>query len=163
MLSSTVKHFAVLFINHMFDTVQSSNVVLQDQQTEKNRSHKPGTGSQVAVVHTSSHNGGCHLWPHTPKHCSGDRLSLQLTNQPPKSPCPFGQPHFLYWKQAITPSQTHCQLQHPAENEAQHQPPSSPFFIVLSSCCTFFLTPCCCPLSANPQPPTPPQSLFRAN
>ncbi len=145
-------HFSILCSSALFCT--SSRQKKQELWT---------SSSTVVVVQTCPHNGGCHLWPRTPKHCSGDHLSQQHTNQPPKSPRLFGQPHFLYWKQAITPSCTHYHPQHPAEHEALHQPPSGPFFIVPSSCCTFLLTPVVVhPLpspasssSSNP-PPLPP-------
>lgn len=117
----------------------------------KRGSCEPGTSSRFALLQTYPHNGGWHLWHCAPKHYSGDHLSPQHTNQLPKSFRPFGQPHFLNWKQVITPSYTHYHPQHPAEHEAQHQPLSGPFFIVPSSCCTFLLTPCCCLSSATPR------------
>jgi len=47
--------------------------------------YKPGISSAVADVQTSFHNGGCYLWPHPPKHCSGHQLGLQLTDKPSQS------------------------------------------------------------------------------
>lgn len=114
------------------------------------------SGGSVANVQTRPFNGGSYLWPYTPKHfqetiCPCNTLTnpslwstlfplLKTSHQPPSFIC--------------------CHPKHPAEHEAQHQPPSSLFFIVPASCCTFLLTPCCCPPFATPASSSSPPPLL---